>query len=343
MITSNLFRGRWLLTQLLVILFSLLVVRNTYGQQPSRIYVYDGFTATVNSNVQIFPSLTVHQTEPEISVHPSNPSHLVASANIGENEPPAGRFISTSAGSSWYGTDAEPTADALGDPGTAVDLNGHMYVSYLVDGGGIGLSKTTNLGQTWEHRVTGATGADMPHLTIDNSGGQHSGNLYITYRGTEGSINPIYFMRSTDGGDSWISIQNISGSSGFTNANGARIQVGVNGELFAVWNYDAETLGSQRIGFNVSSDGGATWGTPRTIFSIQAIPPVLKSGTSRWAVNSLPSLAYDRSSGPHRGWLYVAWNQKDNPPAGSDPDILLSRSTDSGITCPRHRWCCLRR
>jgi hypothetical protein len=46
----------------------------------------------------------------------------------------------------------------------------------------------------------------------------------------------------------------------------------------------------------------------------------------------LPSIIVDTTGGPRNGWIYIVTGQKDLTPAGSDPDIILNRSTDGGQT-----------
>jgi hypothetical protein len=49
-------------------------------------------------------------------------------------------------------------------------------------------------------------------------------------------------------------------------------------------------------------------------------------------VNGLPQIAVDRSGGNRNGWVYIVTTEFNNSPAGSDPDIILHRSTDGGIS-----------
>ena len=49
-------------------------------------------------------------------------------------------------------------------------------------------------------------------------------------------------------------------------------------------------------------------------------------------MNSIPQIVIDKSGGARDGWLYIVTTEKNNSPAGSDPDIILYRSTDKGTT-----------
>jgi hypothetical protein len=85
------------------------------------------------------------------------------------------------------------------------------------------------------------------------------------------------------------------------------------------------------IGFASSSDGGANWNVTENAFDVNGITGVLvNKGNIR--VNGLPSIAVDTTGGPRNGWIYIVTGQKDLAPAGSDPDIILNRSTDGGQT-----------
>ncbi|GAB1443705.1 hypothetical protein MASR2M39_25470 [Ignavibacteriales bacterium] len=43
-------------------------------------------------------------------------------------------------------------------------------------------------------------------------------------------------------------------------------------------------------------------------------------------------MAVDRTIGPGRGTIYITWPQRGVAPAGSDPDIVMMKSTDGGTT-----------
>ena len=49
-------------------------------------------------------------------------------------------------------------------------------------------------------------------------------------------------------------------------------------------------------------------------------------------VASFPSMSVDRSGGVNNGNIYITWPQRGVTPAGSDPDIVMIRSTNGGTT-----------
>jgi hypothetical protein len=86
-------------------------------------------------------------------------------------------------------------------------------------------------------------------------------NAVAVWRQSDGSTDRIYSNYSTDGGATWHTaqlIENIAGYYGF------EPQVAMSGlNAVAVWR---EALGSyNRIYFNYSTDGGATWHTAQLI------------------------------------------------------------------------------
>jgi hypothetical protein len=85
------------------------------------------------------------------------------------------------------------------------------------------------------------------------------------------------------------------------------------------------------VGFAASTDGGANWNVTEQAFAVNGITGVLpEKGNIR--VNGLPMMAVDTTQGLRSGWIYIVTGQKDLPPAGTDPDIILYRSADGGAT-----------
>lgn len=84
--------------------------------------------------------------------------------------------------------------------------------------------------------------------------------------------------------------------------------------------------GTNSTGFARSTDNGATWSAP-----VDLSPPFFTVdqilGNDR--VNTSPGLAVDRSSGPHRGSIYVVYANNNAEDGG---DIVFQRSTDQGLT-----------
>ena len=118
-----------------------------------------------------------------------------------------------------------------------------------------------------------------------------------------------------------------------TVAAGGDIDVGPDSKLNLCWAGVTESSPFKEIyvGVASSSDGGATWWVTENAFEVNGITGLLPNkGNIR--VNGLPGIAVDKSGGERDGWIYIVTGQKNLAPAGSDPDIILNRSTDSGVT-----------
>ncbi|MBI1839836.1 MAG: OmpA family protein [Verrucomicrobia bacterium] len=130
--------------------------------------------------------------------------------------------------------------------------------------------------------------------------------------------------------------------------------IGPKGQVYLVWE-DTQTRGVGRIMFDVSMDGGLTWGQPpngdREIYTgnlnLEQDP---FNGGHAYAIPAQPSrsrgipmalsMDVDRSGGPHNGRIYVSFTDQadlDHDPDAfnafdhNDTDIFLRASDDEGI------------
>ncbi|MGB5288526.1 MAG: sialidase family protein, partial [Ignavibacteriaceae bacterium] len=141
---------------------------------------------------------------------------------------------------------------------------------------------------------------------------------------------------STNFGQTWSASINLSNSLASYLNQGVNIQTGPNGEVYAAWAVYIDgsvSTGEDGIGFAKSTNGGLTWSTP--IYAYQATNFGMRgtlSNKNGIRVASFPSMAVDRSGGPNNGTIYITWPQDDVAPAGNDPDIVVTKSTDGGTT-----------
>ena len=308
-----------------------------------RSYKLANGVATVFPNKAVHPSEASTQSELSIITHPTNPNIVLGGSNAAEitsiNWLSQGWYVSTNGGNSWTGSDTLPPhlpqfSLYTSDPAVGIDLNGNMYFNTLLYGTGAGdvvTTKSTNNGASWSSfsAVPNATtGEDKNHFTVDvNPNSPYVGNLYTSYTEFDVSPNRLNFSRSTNGGTSFTAPMVIS--NGGSVDQGVNLAVGPDGEVYGVWTSYVSFPSNSNVGFNKSTDGGATWGTQTSIFTgVADIRGNLIKGGNSVRVSSFPSLAVDRSMGSRRGWLYAAWPAKPN----GNPDIFLSRSTDGGAT-----------
>jgi len=127
-------------------------------------------------------------------------------------------------GQTWSIANAIPHTNPVfgsADPSLEFDNNGSVFLAYVdydvsVDSGFVYMRKSTNGGLNWGmpieviniHADPGKYPIDRPWMSIDRSGGVNNGNIYITTMPPTifGPLSPPYnpyFIRSTDGGDSF--------------------------------------------------------------------------------------------------------------------------------------------
>jgi len=140
-----------------------------------------------------------------------------------------------------------------------------------------------------------------------------SGNVYVTYTDfvslPEG--NGIVFQRSVDGGTTWSSPVQLSPGSASRLVQGSRPAVGPDGRLYVVW----KEIGPTDVDFfriRISTDGGLNFQSQGTIASHYDNFGSGAPGFNRERGITYPAIAVDRSFGPNRGRVYVAWNESTN-------------------------------
>ena len=305
--------------------------------------------AVVNPNFRILASANSTQSEISIDVHPTNPNILFASANT-TNWPVTtlygtGLYWSTNGGNNWTGYDNPPIGSNSGDPAAVIGPNGNFYIGYIRNGGGQGVSVSTNNGTSWSNYVAAADPGsgdllDKNHLWVDKkTSSSYANRVYDAWThfvAGSPSENQVVINYSTNNGVNWSSFVDLSSSlSPGSHAQGVNIATGPNGEVYATFaiydNWGTGVYGEDAIGFAKSTDGGDTWSKAR-IYSAPnfGIRGNLKSTNIR--VSSFPSMAVDCSGGARNGYIYIVWPQRGVSPAGSDPDIVMIRSTNGGAS-----------
>lgn len=309
----------------------------------------NGIEAIVNPNFRILSSSNSTQSEISIDVHPTNPNIIFASANT-TNWPVTtlygtGLYWSINGGTNWTGFDNPPIGSNSGDPAAVIGPNGNFYIGYIRNGGGQGVSVSTNNGTSWVNYIAAADPSsgdllDKNHLWVDKQlSSPYVNRVYDSWTHFvtgSASNNQVVLNYSTNNGVSWSSFVDLSASlSPGSHAQGVNISTGPNGEVYAAFaiydNWGVGVYGEDAIGFAKSTNGGVSF-TKSRIFSASnfGIRGNLKPTNIR--VSSFPSMAVDRSGGPRNGFIYIVWAQRGVSPAGNDPDIVLIRSTNGGNT-----------
>src|SRR5437660_3281293 len=142
--------------------------------------------------------------------------------------------------------------------------------------------------------------SDYPQVAVDSQG-----SINIVWLDQSPGYNAVFFSRSTDGGATFSTPQNLSNSP--AGSSSAQIAVDSGGNINVLWVDNAPS--NYQIFFSRSIDGGATFSTPKNI-----------SNDPRGA--DTPYMTVD--SGDN---INVAWVVRVFPSI-----IFFSRSSDGGAT-----------
>src|SRR5450631_1729775 len=300
---------------------------------------------TDHSDVQTFPTTHV-QAEVHISINRQTPTILVASSNTYlNNNYNQGRYVSTDGGFSWAGSETlnanNPTVD--GDPSTAIDANGNIYISTITEtANGYYVTKSVNNGAVFGNLVQGVTTAagdfDKEMIVADNlPASPNVNNLYCAWTTfTSATTSIVNFNRSTNGGTIFSAAAALKNGPG----QGTNVQTGPNGEVYVCYadygpnNYVFPANG---LGFVRSLDGGVTFAAARV-----AVPYVgiRKSGSgidpafNNIGTNDFPSMAVDKSGQAHNGRIYAVFAAQLNGNGKAVIEITHSDNRGDTWTAP---------
>jgi hypothetical protein len=283
-------------------------------------------------DVRVNQDLTARfQNETAGAVDPSDPQHAVAAwcdnaffdPAFGVQVTELGYGWSFDGGETWQSAKlpgSDPFAwEFIADPWIAFDGLGNPYLAHLPYGSfrEFRVARSVDGGQSYGAGVVVATDAvDRPAIAIDPA----TNAIYAVWMNFELPFLTIRFSRSTDQGTSFTAEQQISSSQSVGTAPVPL--VGPSGEVYVVWG-DLATA----VWFDRSLDQGDTWLATDVVVNDEIEKPAtpLQGGLRNPAS---PAAAVDRSAGPFRGRIHLAW-----PDARfGDPDVLLAFSDDRGST-----------
>jgi hypothetical protein len=352
----------------------------------------------INCDSTIFP-----HNEVSIAVDPKDPNHIVAGSNDYElffeggfivERLEAGYYTSFDHGTSWINGHVNPDGFTFnGDPAVAFNMKMGLvhYGTINFNGGQAGgfadasilLSTSSDGGKTFGHPVIVALGMggtrvtvfnDKPYIAVDNNPtSPHYGRLYVTYTrflfDQFGNYlqSPIFLSFSDDGGQTFSTPQQISGSSStlcsqpFVPANAGICNedqfsspvVGPDGTLYVGFENQehAQLAGQFRNQYLVvvSTDGGVSFMPP-----ISAVFPIYDGSNdypiningrqtltnNAFRVNSAGNLAVDPGSGAFPNTkLYIAFSDnrigilnRISPIVVTDTTVFVVASANSGGT-----------
>ena len=210
-----------------------------------------------------------------------------------------------------------------GDPVHFVDSsNGEFYVLGLYEetpatGSGIAIMNGHFSGSTFVidgNRKIIAGGADF----LDKEWGcvdPVTHTIYVTYSRFVGGGTPqIELVRSTDGGTTWSAPVLLHDAAQNGLVQGSRPVIGASGELIVYWYESFTTFASpfSKHHVRISTDGGLSFGPDIVATSFIENFTTGGAGYRRGFAPTFASIAVDKSNGPHRGRIYLAWDETVN-------------------------------
>jgi len=287
-------------------------------------------TLTVGTNVNITKS-TANNAEETIAINPKNPLNLFAS----ETASLATKY-SLDGGLTWNNCNVTALGASIGDVAGAFDDYSNLFLVELSSSSFhvvVGLS--TNGGATFSLLYqTASSGNDQPSVTVGPSSTSGQGSVWITYTDNTGSgrINAQGAAVTGLGHVGTFSAAQIApGTSGANGGDYGDIVVGPSGQVMVTYQSVNGSEGPDDIWINLDADGLGAGGfgtqsiaTATHVGSFSTIPAQPKR-----KIDAEAGLAWDRSSGPYHGRLYLLYT--DRPSTNSpDTDIYVRYSTNNG-------------
>jgi hypothetical protein len=280
-------------------------------------------------------SVNQNPVEPSVAINPLNTDEVAVGAVLEYY------YFSTDGGTQWKSDTLSSPYGVYGDPVLQFDAKGRLYYFHLSDyPKGYWIDRIVcQYTDTYTNAASFSKGSfpkpfgrkaqDKHWIDIDPA----TGVIYMTWTQFDKydsknfmDSSRIMFSKSIDRGVSWsdpkiISFYNGDCLDGDKTVEGAVPVLGINGTLFVTW------TGPRGLMMQQSSDGGETWLPVERCLMQQPggwdfkIPGIYRC-------NGLPVLNVDRSSGKHKGTLYLSWSDQRN--GTKDTDVWLSKSSDEG-------------
>jgi hypothetical protein len=292
---------------------------------------------SIAPNFRIYPS-SITQSETFITKSPINPQLLFVTANtinLSNGFISEGIYVSTNGGLNWRGDDTctgTPINFHRGDPGIAIDKNGVFVLTRLGLSPGLFSHYSTDNGLTWSNQKTILNeDQDRASTTSDPySSSPFYGRVYTAWVKFAPPY-PTMVAYTDNGAQTWSTPLQINNPP--QRCQGGDVIVGNDGKVYLTWAgvINSSPFTEDKVGFAVSSNGGGNWTVTEEAYDMNGINGLLpQKGNIR--VNGLPSIDVDASGGTRNGWIYITTGEKNLAPAGTDPDIVLHRSTNGGQT-----------
>jgi hypothetical protein len=308
------------------------------------------FTSATPANVDI-SQRHLNESEEAIAVNPTNPDNIVTVTNVGHGEAglAAGMFegVSFDGGKTWttklIGLGAgDPLGDACCDPSLSFDQFGNLFMTYLYEAEDqVPVALSTDGGLTF-HVIANISKADLPGK---KAGGDNRGLFRFVDQPTITAAHGEVWVVFNAGGPMAATGARVSGPGqvgafnsvevvpGTNNCTYGDVAIGPSGQVMQACALTESGQGGGKIFINVDPDGLGPAGFGGRIFVTQTHVggfDFIPAQPDR-SVDSEPGLAWDRTTGPHAGRVYLVYT-REHPNESNNMDIYVRHSDDGGAT-----------
>jgi hypothetical protein len=291
-----------------------------------------------------------NESEEAIAVNPINPQNIVVFTNIGHREAglTAGMFLAVSfdGGTTWQ-TRIVGNNDALGDaccdPSLSFDEYGNLFMTYLYQ-----VENTVPIALSTDGGLTFNVIQNIvapPQGTPTKSSGDNRGLFRFVDQPTITAAHGEVWVIFNAGGPLFATGAPVTGLGrvgaffqgevvpGTNNCTYGDIAIGPTGQVMQTCALTESGQGGGKVFVNVDPDGlgPANFGdrvfvTETHVGGFDFIPPQPDR-----SVDAEPGLAWDRTSGPHHGRVYLIYT-KEQKNESDDTDVYVRHSDDNGVT-----------
>jgi len=308
--------------------------------------------ASVPTNVDVSQRLG-NESEEAIAVNLTNPQNIVVVTNIQEGFSGLFEGVSFDGGKTWtrrviadgpsIGQGGDGLGDSCCDPSLSFDRYGNLFLSYLYN-----LENVVPVALSTDGGVSFRVIANIakPPKPPGTKGGERHGEYRFVDQETIVAGEDSVWVVFNGGGPMIATGAPVSGLGkvgkfidaevvpGTNNCTYGDVAIGPGGKVMNVCTLTESGQGGGKLFVNVDPDGLGPAGFGDRVFvaathvgGFDFIPPQQDR-----SVDAEPGLAWDRTSGPHAGRVYLVYTLEDKNES-DDTNIYVRSSDDSGA-----RW-----
>jgi hypothetical protein len=286
-----------------------------------------------------------NESEEAIAVNPTNPNNVVMVSNIAEGVSGMFAGVSFDGGRTWRGRiigDGDNLGDACCDPSLSFDGYGNLFLTYLYNVGNVvPVALSTDGGLHFDVIANIANAAKQTGSPSDERRGLFR---FVDQPTITSGAGAVWVVVNAGGpmvasGAPVSRLGRVGGFSapevapGSNNCTYGDVAIGPAGQVMQVCTLTESGQGGGKIFVNVDPDGLGPAGFGDRVFvtdthvgGFDFIPPQPDR-----SVDAEPGLAWDRTSGPHRGRVYLVYTLETKNES-DDTDVLVRYSDDQGAT-----------